>query len=69
MVAWLLKFNIWSYIFLNFDFFSKCVYKYISHVQHTIFTSAGCPFHTPRRGPVIFQVYIIILFFYDYKGQ
>ena len=30
MVAWLLKFNIWSYIFLNFDFVSKCVYKYVT---------------------------------------
>ena len=45
LVAWSLKCNIWSYIFLNFhepEFPSK---KSISHAQHTIFITE-CPFHT-----------------------
>ena len=39
---------------MNFEFFIKIRKNIISRVQHTIFISAGCPFHTPRRG-VIFK--------------
>ena len=54
---------------MNFEFFIKIRKNIISRVQHTIFISAGCPFHTSLRGVIIFQVYIIILFFMDYKSQ
>ena len=43
--------------------FIKIMKNIISHVQHTIFISAGCLFHTLVQGVIIFQVYIIILLF------
>ena len=48
---------------MNFEFFIKSRKNIISRVQHTIFISAGCPFHTLDIQVLIFQVYIIILFF------
>ena len=41
---------------MNFEFFSKIMKNIISHVQHTIFISAGCPFHTLVIRVEIFQV-------------
>ena len=46
MVAWSLKCNIWSYIFLDFHEPGDNSKKSISHAQHTIFISTECPFHT-----------------------
>ena len=51
---------------MNLNFFSKNCEKYISHVQDTIFISAGSPFHTLSLQVGIFQ-FIRIL--YNYKGQ
>ena len=43
MVAWSLKCNIWSHIFKkNFNGSETR----ISHVQHILFISSECPFHT-----------------------
>ena len=67
MVAWSLKCNIWSWIFINLNIFFNNSKRSISHVQHTIFISAGSPFHTLTTVHVIFQVNINILYFYDYK--
>ena len=41
----------------------------ISHVQHTIFISAGSPFHTLNTGVMTFQVYIIIFIFLRLQSQ
>ena len=54
MVAWSLKCNIWSYIVINLNIFWRNCEKSISHVQHTIFISAGIPFHT-----LVTEVYAI----------
>ena len=51
---------------LEYFFFLNCE-KSISRVQHTIFISAGSPFHTLNTEVRTVQVYIIILYFYDYK--
>ena len=69
MVALSLKCNFWSKIFKNLNFFLNNCKKSISHIQHTIFISAGSPFHTLGTEAFSFQVYIIILYFYGYKGQ
>ena len=58
VVAWSLKCNIWSLIFMNLNFPPKNCEKYISHVQHTIFISAGSPFHTLGAQVVIFNITI-----------
>ena len=39
---------------MKLNFFFKNCEKYISHVQHTIFISAGSPFHLGAQG-AIFQ--------------
>ena len=44
MVAWSLKCNIWSYIFLDFHEPGENCKKSISHAQHTIFMSTECHF-------------------------
>ena len=50
------------------NFLNECG-THISRVQHIILRSSECPFHTLFRKVMMFKVYIIILFFYDYKGQ
>ena len=56
MVAWSLKCNIWSKIFMNLKTFFKNCKKSISHAQHTIFISTECSFHTlVLTGRVIFK--------------
>ena len=55
MVAWSLKCNIWSYIFLDFHEPGDDSKKSISHAQHTIFISTECPFHTLGLQRAIFQ--------------
>ena len=52
---------------MNLNIFFKNLKKSISHVQHTIFISAGSQFHTLTAVHMIFQVNINILYFYDYK--
>ena len=44
MVAWSLKCNIWSYIFLVFHELGENCKKSISHAQNVIFISTECPF-------------------------
>ena len=41
---------------MNLNFFSKNCEKSISHVQHTIFISAGIPFHARGAHRAIFQI-------------
>ena len=46
MVAWSLKCNVWSFIFMSLK---KCFYECgirTSHVQHVLFISSESPFHT-----------------------
>ena len=69
MVAWLLKCNNLKTFFMNLNFFLKQCGTHISCVQNRLFISSECPFHTLGTGLGYFQVYIIILFFYGYKGQ
>ena len=66
MVAWSLMRNNLFYIFMNLTIFLTNVEHIISRVQHIIFISSECPFHTLASVVMTFQVYIII---YDYKGQ
>ena len=46
MVAWSLKCNIWSYIFLDFHEPGDTCINSIYHVQNIIFISTEYPFHT-----------------------
>ena len=55
MVAWSLKCNMWSKIFMNLNIFCFNCEKSISHVQHIIFISAKCLFHTLGLQVAIFQ--------------
>ena len=58
VVAWSLKCNIWSYYSYEVEFFFPKIVKNIYHVQHTIFISAGSPFHTLGAQVVIFNITI-----------
>ena len=68
MVAWSLKCNIWSYIFLDFHEPGEKFINSIYHVQNIIFILTECPFHTlfPQDKITISQFVRIVL---DYKGQ
>ena len=67
MVAWSLKCNFWSQIFIKLNIFFNNCKKSISHVQHTIFISAGSPFHILTIVAFNNSSIHYYLYFYDYK--
>ena len=60
----------WQFLELDFHkleyFFNNCK-KSVSHVQHTIFISAGSPFHTLSVVALHNSSIHPYLYFYDYK--
>ena len=69
MVAWSLKCNIWSYIFLDFHEPGENSKKSIYHAQHTIFISTECPFQTLHYCRIEFQYHNLQEFYRTTKGQ
>ena len=61
MVAWSLKCNVKSYIFMNLKIFKYECGIHISHVQNILLISSECPFHTLGVYAPTFQVYIIFI--------
>ena len=64
MVAWLCQdffYELKKFFIRNWNAYFLC--------SKQTFISSECPFHTLGSGLDYFQVYIIIYFFYGYKGQ